>query len=334
MHINRDIHTTPVVTVLMSCFNAERWVAESIESVLSQTFEDFELLLINDGSLDNTDKIINFYARCDPRIKIITKENTGLTDSLNVGIFQAQGQWIARLDADDLCETTRLAEQLRYLKNNQNVVLLGSGCREVNISGKVIKSHQYPCSNINLLKNLRRCKRFFPHSSAVYSTSLVRSLGGYRTRIRRAQDWDLWLRLSEFGNMACLNKPLVRIRKHDEQISEGESGKLQLVDCFIGIVSHFLRSEGTIDPVSVKNDEEWMFFYDWVRKKVEESGLLQRKRSWNATRTIFTQSENKFLGALLCGAELYRSGSVPILIKERCFGISLPASLAREWESQ
>lgn len=93
----------PEVSVLMSVYNGERWLAESIESVLNQTFTDFEFLIVNDGSTDGSGEIINRYAEQDSRIHVFDKPNTGLADSLNYGIARAKGEWIARIDADDVC---------------------------------------------------------------------------------------------------------------------------------------------------------------------------------------------------------------------------------------
>ena len=106
---------SPEVTVLMSCYNASCWLHEAIASVLKQTFENFEFILVDDGSTDDTWDIIQAYRDRDQRIVAIKKSNTGLTDSLNVGIAHARGAWIARLDADDRCEAGRLAEQVRFI---------------------------------------------------------------------------------------------------------------------------------------------------------------------------------------------------------------------------
>ena len=95
------------ITVLMSVFNGERWLAESLKSILNQTFTDFEFIIINDGSTDGTLKILEKYAKQDSRIKIYYKENSGLTDSLNFGVSKAKGKWIARIDADDIAHHER-----------------------------------------------------------------------------------------------------------------------------------------------------------------------------------------------------------------------------------
>src|SRR5688500_1611394 len=123
--------STPTVSVVMSIYNAERWLEEALDSVLAQSFSDFEFLLVDDGSTDGTARIIARYAARDDRCRVITKHNTGLSDSLNVGIERARGEWIARLDADDIAVPTRFEEQLTYLRKNPGVVLLGTGFDEI-----------------------------------------------------------------------------------------------------------------------------------------------------------------------------------------------------------
>jgi len=102
--VSSELISTPTITVLMSCYNAERWLDEAVRSVLNQTFDNFEFIIIDDGSVDGTLSLVRRYASTDSRIIVVAKQNTGLSDSLNVGVQMARGKWIARLDADDLCE--------------------------------------------------------------------------------------------------------------------------------------------------------------------------------------------------------------------------------------
>ena len=123
--------STPFVSVLMSCYNASRWLDESIQSVLNQSYGNFEFIIVNDGSTDCTQAIIQHYASSDDRIVMIEKANTGLADSLNVGISRARGVWIARQDADDISDLTRLEKQVRSAMINHNIVFLGTGLAEI-----------------------------------------------------------------------------------------------------------------------------------------------------------------------------------------------------------
>lgn len=142
MNRQSDInYRAPKVSVIMPCFNATDFVAESIESVLNQTFTDFELILIDDGSTDATLGILKQYAAKDNRIVVIEKENTGPADSRNWGIRVSKGDWIAILDSDDIAMPTRLELQLAYVVNDPNLVALGSDSISINSSGHVGKKN-------------------------------------------------------------------------------------------------------------------------------------------------------------------------------------------------
>ena len=140
-----SIIAAPAITVLMSCFNAARWLEESINSVLKQSYTDFEFIIVDDGSTDNTLDIIYRFAATDSRIVVITKSNSGLSDSLNVGLKIAKGEWIARLDADDVCEPTRLEKQAELAFANSNLVFIGTGLTIIDDTGnKVIIYNFFP----------------------------------------------------------------------------------------------------------------------------------------------------------------------------------------------
>ena len=207
----------PEVSVVMACYNAERWVEAAIRSALDQSLTDLELVVVNDGSTDGTAHLLSIAAAADSRVRVLSKPNTGLSDSLNVGMRAARGEWIARLDADDLAEKGRLQAQMDHLRARPEMVLLGTGFREIDESGAVIATHLYPTEHNELVRNLVRARSFFPHSSAVFQRDVALSLGGYNPQVAKAQDWDLWLRLSEHGQVASLPAPLVRIRRHADR---------------------------------------------------------------------------------------------------------------------
>lgn len=269
-----ELNAVPTISVLMCCYNAARWLDEAIDSVLNQTFTDFEFIIVDDGSVDNTLEIIHKYANSDRRIIVISKPNTGPGDSRNVGIKKALGKWIAVIDADDVCEPTRLERQVELGSRNPNLVFIGTGLTIIDDNGKIIKSYGYPCDHLSLVKHLRSARRFPPHSSAFYRKDMVCALGGFRLKISRAEDWDLWLRLSEVGELACLSEPLVRIRKHSEQISHSEGGRRQIVDSRLAMVSYWLRRYQMSDPVDAgKRDYE--IFSAWIQLRLKEDGLFE-----------------------------------------------------------
>jgi glycosyltransferase involved in cell wall biosynthesis len=302
----------PTITVLMSCYNAASWLNEAINSILHQTFKDFEFIIIDDGSNDETMDIIQGFAKQDKRIVIITKPNTGLADSLNVGIQKARGEWIARLDADDICEDSRLEKQLILGKSNPKLVFIGSGLTEIDQNGNPLSVYKYPSHHASLIRNLRIKQKFPPHSSAFFRTKVVCAIGGYRKRIHRAQDLDLWLRLSEVGELASIKEPLVRIRKHPDQISHDDYGRRQIIDSRVAMTSYFFRRHGFADPGEA-DETSFIIFWNWIAEQLEADGLF-----------AFENTRSKLIALLT-----YPDGSVNLTLRGIAFALKQPAFLMR-----
>lgn len=321
----------PLVSILMSCYNGSRWLHEAIDSTLNQTYQDFEFILIDDGSTDETWSIIESYRDRDKRIIAISKKNSGLVDSLNVGILRAKGKWIARLDQDDLCEPQRIEKQVGFVHNHPEVVLLGTGCVEIDEFGKTIRRHRYPRTHGRLVHHLEHLQRFFPHSSAFYHTDKVRSVGGYNRRIYGADDKRLWMELALQGKMACLSEPLVKIRRHPNQMSLDDNGKRQFCDGVAATVCHLLRKANHRDPSICENEAEWDAFLEWVEERVERIGIFDRRREWMNSRAIFFAARGGLRRILRFAMDLQRSGYGGSLVWEKLFGLSLPKYLAQQW---
>jgi glycosyltransferase involved in cell wall biosynthesis len=323
----------PDISVLMSCFNAEQWLSESIESVLNQTHQNFEFIIVDDGSRDRTATIIRQYASQDQRIKPIFKQNTGLPDSLNVGLAQAQAPWIARLDADDISEPTRFAEQLDFVRRHPQVILVGTAFTEIDGENNIIAVHHTPTTNGHIKSNLVWGRRYMIHSSTFYSREAVQNVGGYRPRARLAEDLDLWLRLSTENEFGCINKPLVRYRKHLNQISRDQSyiSKKQLTDSLMVVMSYHLRQWGYPDPISIEGESQWCNFREWLEAKVEANQVFEYVNAWTKAREGYFSIENRLLAGLTSLKQLINSGHAGNLIKIKLFGSNLPERFAREW---
>lgn len=322
--------TAPKVSVLMSCYNASRWLHEAIDSVLVQTFEDFEFILVDDGSTDETCNIIRNYADRDKRIVVISKKNTGLPDSLNAAIKQAKGQWIARLDSDDLCDPTRLEQQVNFVNNHPQVVLLGTGSIEIDGQGHAIRKFFYPPDHKTLVRRLERLQWVFPHSSAFYRTDIVKQIGGYNPRISAAEDLRLWLELALRGEIACLPRPLVRIRQHASQITKVNKRRV-FCDAMAAEVCYFLQKAHCKDPSVEAGNDEWLVFLNWVDRRMLELGAFERYKAWNDARADYFSAHNPLAGLCRFGIRLLQSGHAGVLVWEKFFGYSLPQRLAREW---
>lgn len=246
-----------LVSVVMSVYNGEKYLAKSIESILSQTMKNFEFIIINDGSTDSSLKIIQNYSQKDHRIKIIDKSNTGITHSLNCGIDIAQGDWVARMDADDVSDKNRLMEQ--YLRGvaDDSLALIGSSCFEIDKSDKKLKYYDYPENHEDLKNNLESIKRYFPHSSYFIRTKFLKQINGYNLRMIRSQDYDLSLRLSNLGKITSISKPLIYLRRHKNSISFNDRDNKGLIYPRLSLVNYYIKEMGMSGPlddsVSEKN---------------------------------------------------------------------------------
>jgi len=320
----------PEISVVIPCFNAELFLSETIESIINQTFENIEIILINDGSTDTTSEIIKNYAQRDERIIMIEKQNSGPADSRNRGIFAARGEWIAILDADDVALPSRLELQLAYCRERPELVLVGSDAIEMTSSGSQIQSYHYPSTHSDLFKRLYRMMAFPPHSSLMYRAEAVRSIGGFNTRYVPSEDYDLWLRLAEYGKIACLSKPLVKIRKHASSISNLAGGRTQAVNGLAATVCHFLRSRGAAD-VSLQSDQEWCMFKEWLIGKMEKDDFFQLRNEWAVLRRQYLSSNNRFTSVWRLSTGMMGSKHAMRIIHEKCFGSNLPKQLADEW---
>lgn len=199
------------VTVLMAVYNGERYLREAIESILGQTFQDFEFLIMNDGSTDSTREVILSYD--DPRIRLVDNaHNLGLTRSLNRGLELAEGEFIARQDADDISEPERLARQVSFLETHPEVALVGTWYKKIDTQGTPIGDRELPCD----CTQIRWCLLFFcpfVHSSVILRKSAVlERIGFYNEDITYAQDYEFWSRIARCLPVANLGEHLMKFR--------------------------------------------------------------------------------------------------------------------------
>ena len=204
----------PKISVLMPAWNAEKFIREAIDSILAQTFKDFEFIIINDGSTDDTAKIIRSYK--DPRIVFVdNKKNQGLIAVLNQGMGMARGGYIARMDADDISMPERFRKQIEYLDANPDVVVLGTSYREFGCS----KNHLYKMEGkLGLYDIIKVCKIKHPTTmlrKSVFDKYNLRYYPDYEA----CEDYELWLRVMRYGAIANLPDMLLKYRWHDDNIS-------------------------------------------------------------------------------------------------------------------
>ena len=202
---------TPKVSVIMSVYNGERHLPDAMESMLGQTFDKFEFIIINDGSKDKTVDVLTSYD--DHRIQIVNNmENLGLAKCLNIGLKMAKCEYIARMDADDVSLPERLERQLDFLERNADVGLVGSYAEMMDENGNRFYVWKMPTEDTRIRQHLWK-NNSFCHGSTMYRRECINDVGSYREKFKYAQDYDLWFRVSERYNLANIDILLYRMRR-------------------------------------------------------------------------------------------------------------------------
>lgn len=196
----KKINQQPLVSVVVSTYNREKYVKRAIESVLSQTYKNIEFVIIDNASTDKTPEIISEFSRKDERIVILTNEtNLGHVKSINRGIVMAHGKYISRIDDDDFwCEPDKLERQVNFLEKNKDYVLVGGGMIKIDKNGTEIMRQFRPETDENIRKSIL-IGDIFVHSTVVFLKKSWAQTGGYDENIGYADDWDLWLKLGKIG---------------------------------------------------------------------------------------------------------------------------------------
>jgi GT2 family glycosyltransferase len=217
----------PAVSVLMPVYNAESYLAEAVESILGQTFADFELLVIDDGSTDRSGAILEEYAARDRRVRLTRRPNTGYTVALNDLLALASGDLVARMDADDVALPHRLERQMDYLRAHPDVVCLGTAVHLIDSAGRYLRDAHPGMDHETIQRLALAADCPLNHPSVMMRRAAVLAVGGYHPEFEPAEDLDLWLRLGEVGRLTSLPEVLMKYRQHVRSFSERHQ-RLQL----------------------------------------------------------------------------------------------------------
>ncbi len=239
------------LTVAMSVYNGERFLGAAIESVLGQSFADFEFLILDDGSSDATAEILKCYERTDPRIRPIIRENRGLVASLNEMIGKARAPIIARMDADDICRPHRFERQLAFLSDHPDHGVVGSWSEDMGEHGEPMfrTGADHPLTHDEVLATIAEGQQVICHPAAMYRRDVVRAVGGYHAAFRHCEDYDLWLRLASVTKLANIPERLLRYRRYDGQVSARHSTEQQYGTA-IAQLAWEERQAGRSDPTA------------------------------------------------------------------------------------
>jgi glycosyltransferase involved in cell wall biosynthesis len=208
----------PAVSVVIPARNAARYLPAALESLAAQTFRDFEIIAVDNGSTDETAEILQRWTEREPRLRVLSLARPGLAAALNHGIAAARAPLIARLDADDVALPERLMRQARAFAEQPELGLLGSAVDLIDRRGRKIGERHRPLSD-EALRRFQRGGSGFVQSSVMFRREAYDRAGGYRRGLNCAEDYDLWLRISEVAGIANLPEILVRYRIHHASMS-------------------------------------------------------------------------------------------------------------------
>lgn len=314
----------PRISVILPVYNNERYLDEAIESILKQTYLDFELIIITEfGSSAKSIEIIDSYK--DERIAIIKNgHRLGLARSLNLGLMLAKGEYVARMDADDVSEPRRFALQVEYLDRNQNVAVCGSYVITVDGDGKAIEWVKYPVEPL-VVKWSMFLSCAIGHSSIMARKETLQSMGGYREDAKQAEDYDLWLRMLEKHNITNLPQFIHKRRRHESNTSISKRDELkECASSYLkGSVDNYL--DKPVPIISVRN----ILFADRLNDKseaVQSMDLLcalfkafVRKESPNVREQRAIVEQYNFCAGNIIGSILVRKPAriLPLLVESK-----------------
>jgi hypothetical protein len=275
---------TPVVSVVLVVCNVERFLEEAIESILDQTFGDFEFVIVDYGSTDQTKTIVRKYAEADERVHLHEIAHCGLGQARNTACSLAQGRYIALMDADDVALPERLQLEVEFMEEHPEVGLLGTGVQWINAAGRPLYVCCHPKDDDEIRRALVDFCCFWQPTVLLRKEAFVRA-GGYRDAFSPAEDYDLWLRVIEHYRCANLDKVLLKYRMHPHQVSfrkrkqqtlgilaaqrsavMRQNGELDIFDVVDAITPEVLAKVGITEPM-----QDRAFMYEarrWIRHMI------------------------------------------------------------------
>jgi glycosyltransferase involved in cell wall biosynthesis len=239
------------VTVVLAVFNGAAYIVEAVTSILAQTYRDFELLVIDDGSTDETRALLAPLAAADARLRVFAEPHRGLVGSLNYGISVARGSLIARMDADDVALPGRFAAQVAYLDTHSDCVVVGTSILKVNADGITATKKSTASWHRPMFAPLAFPPQIggVPHPTAMIRASALAAVGGYRLYFYNAEDRDLWARLWTVGRVHQLPEVALRYRVHAGSVTRQKRGEQLLSHMLVdmaAVARHLRLSDDAI----------------------------------------------------------------------------------------
>jgi glycosyltransferase involved in cell wall biosynthesis len=259
-----------MITVVMPAYNASKFIDLSIQSILNQTFSEFEFIIIDDGSTDDTLKKVEIYSQQDNRIKLIKTDHIGVSRARNLGIKEAKFPWIAMMDADDISQPQRLEKQILAAQSNPKVIIWGTHAYQINLEGVILSFvQQRPTSEEEFYRLYQQREiPFFLNSTGMFNKEVLLKVGGYTTEFDIGTDFELFAKMSHYGPFVVIDEPLYLYRLHLQSES----------------MQNFFSQRVSIRYVCTKYryylDENKLITYDEFLEEYKNKPLLLRSKRY------------------------------------------------------
>ncbi|MBW4467711.1 MAG: glycosyltransferase [Pegethrix bostrychoides GSE-TBD4-15B] len=240
------MNVQPKVSVLIPVYNAEKYLSKALESILSQTFTDFEVMAVDDGSTDKSLDILKQFAKQDQRILVLSRPNTGIVGALNDGLALLSGQYVARIDADDIALPHLFEQQVSFLDSHSDHVAVGCRVLFIDPSGLPIREANDVLEHEEIDQLHLAGHGTFPHSGSMIRRDALLKIEGYCKAAELSEDIDLWLRLAEIGRLENLPDVLLQYRLHFQSIGHSKSVRQQQANAWVVNEAHVRR--GLVPP--------------------------------------------------------------------------------------
>jgi glycosyltransferase involved in cell wall biosynthesis len=223
-----------MISVIMAAYNAAQYIEQAIESILNQTYKEFELIIVDDGSTDRTLEIARRYAAQDSRVRVLTMNHGGVAKARNLAIEAAHYPWIAAIDADDIALPERLEKQLRAAEREPDVVVWGTYLTRIDINGGVLGTLALGPTSKDAFYAIDRTKQVIElfNPTAMFRRDIALKVGGYDPRMVPSEDSELWDRMSDYGPVMVLPEPLLLYRLHDKSLSMTQQDRQKMLHRF------------------------------------------------------------------------------------------------------
>lgn len=271
-----------MISVVMPAYNAEKFIALAIDSILNQTFKDFELIIIDDGSTDRTLEIIKSYLNRDSRIRLIQNNHGGVSRACNLGVQESKYPWIARMDADDIALPQRFEKQVEKVNSHPNIVALGSCVHHINSKGEILSINPLGPTTEEEFYNARQAGHavHLHHPTVILRKEVVLEVGGYDPAFEGAEDLDLFDRMAKHGILIALPEPLLLYRIHSSSASMQRFFTQKLLMRYVR-TRHVSRLAGKEEPTFEEylEDLQQRSWWEKTSKQLETLGMFYYRKA-------------------------------------------------------